>query len=321
MQIKSKQDQTFYVGVCEDNDDPKKLGRIRIRIIGLHTEDKRDLPTEDLPWADPVMAPIGNISEVSSFSVPEQGSWVICAFYDPKLQRPFYLGTLPRIESYQTDFTAGFSDPSQKYPTEDSVKNKRSSISRIAIGRPEETPDIIDENYDPNYPVGAHENKPKIKSNDLFDEPRSAYNTKYPHNKVIQTSSGHVIEIDDTPDYERIQIMHKSGSFMEFHPDGKIVVHSGTKKTNEDSDVDIYLVSDSKINMHSTGTLNVYSGSDIIIAAADNVNVNVESNINVNSNSEINIESEAETTIHATGNLNLNSAAKILLNGRRPRLK
>lgn len=323
MQVKSKQDQTFYVGVCEDNNDPLYLGRIRIRIVGLHTENKTDLPTEDLPWADPVMSPIGNISEVSSFTVPEKGSWIICAFYDPKLQRPFYLGTLPRIESTQPNYDSGFSDPDKKYPLKDSVKNKRSSISRIAIGRKEDAPDVIteEEPWDPLYPVGAHANKPAIKENVLFDEPASAYDTVYPNNKVIQTKSGHVIEIDDTPDAERIQIMHKSGSFMEFHPDGKIVVHSGTKRNTEKTNVDIYLVSDSNINIHSSGETNLYSGSDINIETGDNINVNVEANITVNSNAQIDITSEAETTIHATGNLNLNSAAKILLNGRRPRLK
>jgi hypothetical protein len=35
--------------------------------------------------------------------------------------------------------------------------------------------------------------------------------------------SGHLIEYDDTPGYERIHIFHKSGTFIEIHPDGKMV--------------------------------------------------------------------------------------------------
>lgn len=45
----------------------------------------------------------------------------------------------------------------------------------------------------------------------------------YPHNKVIETTSGHKIEIDDTPGKERLHVYHKSGSFTEFHPDGSLV--------------------------------------------------------------------------------------------------
>ena len=40
-----------YYGVVEDRSDPKQLGRLRVRVLGLHTEDKTILPTEELPWA------------------------------------------------------------------------------------------------------------------------------------------------------------------------------------------------------------------------------------------------------------------------------
>ena len=45
----------------------------------------------------------------------------------------------------------------------------------------------------------------------------------YPYNKVIQSESGHVIEMDDTPSAERIAIEHRSGTFQEIHPDGSQV--------------------------------------------------------------------------------------------------
>ena len=54
--------------------------------------------------------------------------------------------------------------------------------------------------------------------------PSDPYAATYPHNKVIETTSGHVIEIDDTPNAERINIHHKSGAYMEFHPDGSLVI-------------------------------------------------------------------------------------------------
>jgi len=40
----------WFIGVVEDRDDPKKQGRVRIRIYNVHG-DKVEVPTADLPWA------------------------------------------------------------------------------------------------------------------------------------------------------------------------------------------------------------------------------------------------------------------------------
>ena len=44
----------FYTGVVENRSDPLQLGRCQVRIVGLHTHDKVQLPTNDLPWATPM---------------------------------------------------------------------------------------------------------------------------------------------------------------------------------------------------------------------------------------------------------------------------
>ena len=62
-----------------------------------------------------------------------------------------------------------------------------------------------------------------------FSEPLPPYNAVYPYNHVQQTESGHVFEFDDTPDSERVHLYHRSGSFLEYHPDGTVV----TKSVNE----------------------------------------------------------------------------------------
>ena len=46
----------WWFGVVEDRIDPLKLGRYRVRILGYHTEDNNLIPTEELPWAYPLMA-------------------------------------------------------------------------------------------------------------------------------------------------------------------------------------------------------------------------------------------------------------------------
>lgn len=42
---------TLWVGRVVDLDDPEKLGRVRVRMIGLHVEDETLIPTDTLPWA------------------------------------------------------------------------------------------------------------------------------------------------------------------------------------------------------------------------------------------------------------------------------
>ena len=75
----------FYTGVIEDRlNDPLKLGRCRVRIIGLHSADKQELPTEDLPWAS-IMQPI-NSAATSGIGISPtglvEGAYVIVIFQD-----------------------------------------------------------------------------------------------------------------------------------------------------------------------------------------------------------------------------------------------
>ena len=45
----------WFTGVVEDRIDPEYLGRVKVRCIEIHTDDKLQLPTPDLPWAQVVL--------------------------------------------------------------------------------------------------------------------------------------------------------------------------------------------------------------------------------------------------------------------------
>lgn len=90
----------FHIGVVENRDDPLKLGRCQVRIIGLHTHDKGVLPTSELPWAYPMQpvysAAISGIG-VSPTGIVE-GASVVVIFPDaPDNQQPLIIGTLGGI--------------------------------------------------------------------------------------------------------------------------------------------------------------------------------------------------------------------------------
>lgn len=92
----------WWQGVVEDIYDPLKLGRVRVRVLGWHTDDKTQIPTEDLPWAHVVM-PINSANVSGKGWSPTgilQGTWVIGFFRDAmNSQEPVVFGTIGGINT------------------------------------------------------------------------------------------------------------------------------------------------------------------------------------------------------------------------------
>lgn len=89
----------LYTGVVENRQDPLKLGRCQVRVMGLHTHDKTILPYGDLPWAYPLQ-PLtsAGISGIGHSPLgPVEGSTVIIMFRDNDQQQPILIGTLGGI--------------------------------------------------------------------------------------------------------------------------------------------------------------------------------------------------------------------------------
>ena len=53
-----------------------------------------------------------------------------------------------------------------------------------------------------------------------WSEPKVPWQAIYPYNHVHQTESGHIVEMDDTPNWERMHWYHRTGTFTEIHPVG-----------------------------------------------------------------------------------------------------
>lgn len=84
----------WYVGVIESVEDPMKVGRVKVRIIGWHDADKAKLSTNELPWAYPVM-PITGAATMPNY---KNGDWIVGFFLDGKLgQQPMVFGVLPAV--------------------------------------------------------------------------------------------------------------------------------------------------------------------------------------------------------------------------------
>ena len=109
----------WFIGVVEDRNDPSKLGRVKVRCLGFHTEKLTDIPTADLPWAH-VMHPVTDPSMQGMGTTPSflvEGTWVVGFFRDAKeKQQPIIMGTLPGYPQTVSDKSKGFNDPNGTYP-------------------------------------------------------------------------------------------------------------------------------------------------------------------------------------------------------------
>ena len=107
---------SWFVGVVEDRNDPAQLGRVRVRVLGRHSDDLTQVKTTDLPWAH-VMHPVTDPSMQGLGHTPSfltQGSWVVGFFRDTEAQQPVIMGTLPGIPEESASTSEGFNDPRGK---------------------------------------------------------------------------------------------------------------------------------------------------------------------------------------------------------------
>ena len=158
---------TWFIGVCEDRDDPKALGRIRVRCFGYHTDDLQKIPTQDLPWAHVMLPPT---AQVGAFHNIKPSDWVFGFFRDPDyLQEPVVMGVMPGIPAAAADPSKGFNDPNSPdapepqaekykkdpdfgpYPTRDG----KADTSRLTSGLLEAHPEIAerDEAFTSEVPI------------------------------------------------------------------------------------------------------------------------------------------------------------------------
>jgi len=116
---KSNESKT-YLGSVEDNNDPQKLGRLKIRVPMYD-----DLNVEDIPWAFPILSTfLGNSPNAISFSVPNIGSQVRVSFPTGDKLSPFYTGAELNSINKSTFFD-------EDYPACYGVKDEKGNFIKV----------------------------------------------------------------------------------------------------------------------------------------------------------------------------------------------
>ena len=345
--------ETYY-GIVEDRQDPLKIGRVRVRVHGVHTSSKLSVSTPDLPWAQ-VMLPTTSAG-LSGFGTQHglvEGSTVILFFRDEHKQQPVIIGSAPGIPSsgyrqstddklMTRDVKHGFNDPrrltASAYDGTPDGKNPEHSpkrgfgldkgldtapkiyesrdISYIGKGSSITEPTLTEDML-PYYPLytdksdlsklagstdetGLHAGRDIIK--DILPskkEIKSPAKPVYPYNKVLQSESGHVIEVDDTPSAERIAIEHRSGTFQEIHPDGSQV----TRVVNDNYTIicrDEEVFVGGKVNIKVLGDAKIETIGKIELKSFSDGKIDITGKLDIESGGDLTLKSAKDVIVKAT---------------------
>lgn len=286
----------IYLGVVEDDKDPKKSGRVKIRIIGLHSEEKKDVSTDHLPWAIPAIPTFeGGTSGLGIFSVPVKGSWVAVFFIGNDHNSPIYFAAIAGFPKEASDTSKGFSDPTGKYPSiinePDWNRNARNSGQ------------LVKNTKDSSKTTGVTQYK-----SGSWEEPSSPYSAEYPNNSVIETrDNGILIELDSTTGAERFHVYHKkSGNYLEISGDGQTVFKSKDNSFEINiKDKNIYIKENKNESVGDTLDLRVENDGNEYVGGNKEVTVNSNQTENINGKLSINVVGECNITAN---NINIDGS-------------
>lgn len=361
----------YFYGIVEDRHDPLMIGRVRVRVHGVHTDDKNSIATPDLPWAQVIMSP--SASGLSGIGMNShglvEGSTVFGFWRDSTKQDPIVLGvsTGITVDGYKEDIdgnilsrltSKGFNDPRlftvSDYDGTADGPNPAASSNRgwglssaldTAPKQPSQKGRIV--NYDGSgstvdhavkveggqgYFINGDEKTAMDKERDLpyyplnYDEsdiskfargegdysvrsindikgmehyPNSPADPKYPYNHVWHSESGHILEIDDTFEAERLAIEHRSGTFMEIHPDGSEVHHIVNDHYHVVcKDHEVYV--GGKVNVRILGNASIHANGNVEVSAYGSGLIDVSENMEIKSGQNIKLQAAQNIELSAT---------------------
>ena len=343
----------WFNGVVEDRQDPQKLGRLRVRCVGIHTDNKDELPTADLPWSQlihPITSSgISGLGSSPGFIV--EGSWVFGYFRDGyAMQEPMVIGTLPGKPAELAETTKGFYDPNGVYPKyKDEVDTNRLAVNdteqphlglelrKLTRKTGVATADFDAVDVEDHISVAIN-----ASDGDTWNQPEIPYAAVYPYNHVFESESGHVFEIDDTKDNERLFTSHRTGTSQEIDKDGNQVniikgdhynIVSGKRQAVIEGNLDItiggrhklYINKDGQTNNHydiqvgpnASVNIQIDKGDMIVVLKDGKLNTNVAGDYNMKIGGNMNLDVRGNKTETVSGSKTSNTTGNVIHRGAR----
>lgn len=214
----------------------------------------------------------------------------------------------------------GFVDPTNSYPSPEYRGEPSTNMAARGFNTQSNQRRII------NRDNGRMTGIPAAGEVGTFGEPELAASPQYPYNHVRSTTSGHLMEMDDTPGSERINIEHSSGSGVEIFSDGKTVYRSkGNSYAMDEGDSyhgingkffqtsinDMNIRTTADLTQQADGSVNIIIGNDGSALISGDYTLSVGEDIKVKGGARVVIEGNA---IDILSHTNINMEAKAAIN-------
>jgi hypothetical protein len=248
------------------------------------------------------------------------------------------------------DVNKGFYDPNGVYPKyKDEVDTNRLATNDTAnphlglelrkltrkTGVPTADFDIV--------PVEEHVSTEITASDgDTWSQPAIPYAAVYPYNHVFESESGHVFEIDDTLDNERIYQAHRTGTSYEIDKDGNQVdiikgdhynIVSGKRQVVIEGNTDITIGGRHKLYINKDGAtdnhydiqvgpnaninIQIDKGDMNVVLKDGKLNTNVSGDYNMKIGGNMNLDVRGNKTETVSGNKQSNTTGTVIHRGSR----
>jgi len=290
-------------------------------IIGQNTQELPTLANINSPAIDKnSIAPVISTKALAAATVPGQ--------LPPSSAPSPYSVPANKPEDGSTGI--GFVDPEKRFPL--TSHSGESDVPRLASGESILYTIVSDKDDDRDLHI------PVANSTVNWSQSPIPYNATYPNDRVYQSESGHIIEYDDTPGAERINIHHAAGTFYEVDSEGNltnkvkgsrtIIVESndmvyvqGSGHVTIDGDMSVLvrgqsqveIIGNSNIVVHGDLTQQVYGSSSTHVFG--DYNLEVDGNMNTLIKGALNTEVIGALSLGSNSNIGVNAGGMVSLDG------
>ena len=130
-------------------------------------------------------------------------------------------------------------------------------------------------------------------------------NPQYPFNHATYTESGHLFELDDTRDFERVSLQHRAGTYFEWQPNGdahnRVVRNNYTLIFGDD-----YVNIQGKVKVNIDGDADIAVSGKTLVEGFDDMKIIAQKDLSIEGEKDINIKAKKKMIL---------TAEKIIENG------
>jgi len=296
-----------FIGYVVAREDAQNLGRVKVKALGYHDMDSSVINHEDLPWAPVVDGTYGAVSVV-----PLVGEWVLGAFLDGReAQHPIVLGRIPGYNSQAPSGTEGNGSTDVPVNVDDFGKLPLHSA-------------MIGEGLEDLDGLVVANTATRKKEGDLIDaaerqhtEETAAIPERDLDNRVFSSRDDQSYVLLTEGDDGLIQIMHHTGTVIQFNEDGDMLIKTSAGHQNMvaggmveqiDGDVNTIVGQDYTLKVDNNGRM--YFRNDLDIEC-ENFSLTVRGDTSINTRGSTTHRTEGPMFINSGDNMNILTESKL----------